>query len=343
MNFQTTSQTITAHSQSPAKLIVSGEHAVVYGQPALSIPIPLLSHCQISISAADKTHFEIALSDLAQSQEFSLADVEQLTSNIEMRYKHFQDNTLTIDQVLKTDFDLILITLKKFSDFCKIPTGRWQIIISSEIPLERGLGSSASIIVSLLKTLEKVSQSKLLDNFFSLAQAIENYQHGNSSGLDPTTIYQNRPLIYQNQKFSELNLGKLPQPLNAWLIDSGKSKSSTGDTVSHVRNHFKTHHDIWQQFSNTTQQLLTAWQTNNAQSLLKCVHSNQQLLCQIGVVPKTLQTWLTELEQQTAGVGKVCGAGAIEGDSAGIVLFLSENSPAEFCQQHQLTFFALDL
>lgn len=343
MDFLKTSQTIKTHSRSPAKLILSGEHSVVYGHPAISLPIPLYSHCQITITPAEQTSFDISLLDLTKTQTFSISDFKKQTSNIEKRYKNFQQHSLLIDQVLHTDFDLILMTLKTFSALCKIPTGRWQIEIHSEILIGRGLGSSASIIVSVLKALENVCQIKLDDKFLSLTQSIENYQHGHSSGLDPTTIYLNYPIEYQNREFSKIRLGQLPSPLKAWLIDSGKSKNSTGDTVCYVRDHFGTNQSIWQQFATTTRQIQTAWQTKNSHQLLQAVKSNQQLLCQIGVVPTALQAWLTELEQQTTGSGKVCGAGAIEGHSAGVVLFLSESSPAEFCQQHQLSFFELDL
>ncbi len=343
MDFLETSKSIKTDSRSPAKLILSGEHSVIYGKPAISLPISLYSHCRIAITPAEQTSFEISLLDLTKSQTFSISDFKKQTTNIEERYQSFQQHSLPIDLVLRTDFDLILMVLKAFSTIYKIPTGRWQIEIHSDIPIERGLGSSASIIVSVLKALENVCHKKLDAKFLSLTQSIENYQHGHSSGLDPTTIYLNYPIEYQNKEFSKIELGQLPSPLKAWLIDSGKSQSSTGDTVCYVRNHFETNHSIWQQFANTTQQIQTAWQTKDSNRLLQAVKSNQQLLCQIGVVPKALQTWLTELEQQTTGAGKICGAGTIEGCNAGVVLFLSENSPAEFCQQHQLSFFELEL
>ena len=314
---------------------------MVYGQPAISLPIPLFSHCEIELQASHQTCIAIELSDLNQYQALTIEEFELQSQSIEKRFAAFNQGLLKIDKVLQSPFDLILISLKKFSDLIAIPTGRWKITIQSEIPLERGLGSSASIIVSLLKALEELCQTPLNEAFLPLAKTIENFQHGTSSGLDPTTIYQNHALRYQQSQFSKLTLGKLTTPLKAWLIDSGKSHSSTGDTVSHVKNTIGNDCDTWQQFAKVTQQIETFWHTNAAQ-LLPAIRHNQQLLCDIGVVPNALQTWLSELEAQTGGAGKVCGAGAIQGDSAGMVLFLSEKSPKAFCQNHRLTFFELD-
>lgn len=328
-------------TKSPAKLILSGEHSVVYGQPAISLPIPVFSHCEIEFQANNPTCIAIELKDLNQYQELTIEQFELQSQSIEKRFEAFNQGLLKIDKVLQTPFDLILISLKKFGDLITLPTGRWKIIIHSEIPFERGLGSSASIIVSLLKALEELCQTPLQESFLSLAKTIENFQHGTSSGLDPTTIYQNHALRYQHSGFRKLALGKLTSPLKAWLIDSGKSQSSTGDTVSHVKNTIGNNHGIWQQFAKVTQQIETFWLKDAAQ-LLTAIGHNQQLLGQIGVVPNAVQTWLSELEAQTGGAGKICGAGAIQGNSAGVVLFLSEKSPKAFCQQHQLTFFELD-
>lgn len=332
----------TIQTQSPAKLILSGEHSVVYGQPAISLPIPLYSHCELNFAADSQTQINITLRDLHLEQSVCFDEFQTLCDGINARFQAFKTTQTSIDKVLQTPFDLLLMTMFKFHELRALPTGRWNICIHSEIPFERGLGSSASIIVSFLKALEQACQFPLKDTFLSLAKEIENYQHGTSSGLDPTTIYQNHGLHFQQGHFHALHLGKLAAPLKAWLIDSGKSHSSTGDTVSYVKKMIGNNCNIWQQFANITNLIETFWHTDATQ-LLSAIQHNQQQLCEIGVVPNAVQTWLSELEAQTGGAGKICGAGAIQGDAGGVVLFLSEKSPKAFCQQHQLTFFELDL
>lgn len=336
--------TIEVQNLAPAKLILSGEHAVVYGQSAISLPIDLHSSCQLKFEPAERTQFHIALETYASEHSFTELQSHQSIENIQERYQKFLDHKLSINEVLQSPFDLILIALAEFSQFASLPAGEWHLKFSSEIPMERGLGSSASLIIAILKTLNQLTRANLTDEqFLRLAQSIENYQHGRSSGLDPATIYLNQTISFRKGEWQTLDLGPLPPSLKAWLIDSGKSRSSTGETVTKVSEAFTEHSEIWQAFNQTRQKIENSWNNNNIMKLLSAINDNQTLLVKIGVVPMAVQNWIKQLLATQGGAAKVCGAGSIRGESAGMVLYIGKESPQTFCNSHQLKCYPIKL
>jgi mevalonate kinase len=59
---------------------------------------------------------------------------------------------------------------------------------------------------------------------------------------------------------------------------------------------------------------------------------------QIGVVPKRVQEFISELELTGASC-KTCGAGAVSGDSSGVLLVLADSPPSALCQKYGYSLF----
>ena len=341
------------HCSAPAKLILSGEHAVLYGSPALSLAIDLKSHCTVAYQAADWVnannthrqqthnlpHFTLQLTDLKLEQSVTASDWQTRAQAINQRFLDFKNNLLTINVVLKSPFDLVLMCLWAFNQVHQIKTGHWRVCIHSEVPIGRGLGSSAGVIVSLLASLFKAHHTSVSKHeLLALAKQVESYQHGSSSGLDPATLIYAGLLKYQMGH----PIQTLPnQKHAAWLIDTGTPQSNTGACVQKVKTHHQHNVTLWQDFAHTCSQIEQAWLNNcdlnhNAQtaSLKKAIHQNHLLLCKIGVVPDKVQQVITQLNTELNAACKICGAGSILGDQAGMVLCMSDQSPAELCQQY---------
>lgn len=318
----------------PAKLIISGEHSVVYGAPALSMAIERYAQCRCELDEQKASSLTIILDDLNQSQRFELCEWHQIAVELETRFALFQQKTIAIQNVLNTPFELIICAFHLFEQEFGLNRGHWQIQLSSEIPIGRGLGSSAAIIVSVLKSLFAQHQQHCSDmQLLALAKQVESRQHGRSSGLDPATSILGGLIHFDQQcptKFSETN----HPPINAWLIDSGKPQSTTGQAVSQVRQQFADNQPLWQQFSQTTQSLSQAWQNRNIKAVKAAIEKNQQLLNTIGVVPKTIETFIGLLHKQYQASAKICGSGAIKGDNAGIILCIADEPPVDLCRQY---------
>jgi len=326
---------MTTRCVAPSKLILCGEHAVLYGTPALSMAIDLETHCTLDHfkhSANPSGHFEITLADFDQKQKFSFQQWQAFSETIKKRFQSFSKGEIAIHDVLKSPFDLILITLYLLHHIEPIESADWQLKIESDAPIGRGLGSSAAVILAVLKAVQTQQATKLDDTaLLDLAAQIEAYQHGRSSGIDPATILKGGLLKYQMDNPIEV---LEPQPFKAWLIDTGKPSSATGECVEWVKRHHQNDTQLWQAFTQTTAEIEQAWLQQDFNQLQKAIRFNHQLLCRIGVVPQSIQSFVQSLETQLNAAVKVCGAGSVEGDSAGILLCLSIDSPYEFCEAH---------
>lgn len=322
-------------STAPAKLILAGEHAVLYNCPALSLAIQLYTHCQVQFTPAKEHCIQFELNDFALNSQLNAREFENTANAIEQRFSEFNAGKISINQVLQTPIDLIVCSLAIFNKHHHLLTGNWNISINSEIPLGQGLGSSAAVITALLKALENIHQLKL-DNskLLELGKQIESRQHGKSSGLDPATILHGGLIKYQLNQTIELSKCN---HFDAWLINTGQPKSSTGEAVIKVKQHAK-NSELWQDFKNTSLAIEAALNANDIGSLKKQISHNQALLEQIGVVPEKIKNFIHELQTELNAAAKICGSGAVLGDNAGVVLCFAEQSPEKVCEQYGYQF-----
>ncbi len=339
---------LTFSCSAPAKLILSGEHSILYHCPALSIALPLFSHCHAEFSVNQDnnpnnlvTQFQIDLKDFGRSQYFSHTEWLTKFEQIETRYNQFLANQLSIDQVLNHPEDLIICCIGIFNQQFPLASGNWALSISSEIPVGRGLGSSASIILSVLYALmQSLDEQPEHHNILDLARTIESRQHGKSSGLDPITIQQGGLIEYRmNQPLKSHSF----KNLSGWLIDTGEPLSTTGEAVLQVRNNFQGDAELWQQFNSTTSSLLNGLAAQNLAQIQQAITRNQSLLEKIGVVPHVVAEFIAKLTQKFSGVAKVCGSGAVKGNAAGVVLYLSDSEPKSLCEEYGYSYQAISI
>lgn len=337
----------------PAKLILSGEHAVVYGAPALACAINQFGEASLEFTPSLETNLFISLPDLNQRLELSHNQIWLRVKEVEQRFADFSAGKISISEVCQTPFDLVLVSLAKFlSEFSiELPAGNYQLSYASEIWQNRGLGSSAALIVGFLKCwLEFFVQQKLLDKtsddkniLLKLAQTIESFQHGKSSGLDPATILHGGVIRFEQGKIipQKIDLNLFTQT-NFWLIDSGEPSSSTGETVAAVKAK-NLPAEIWADFARITNSYNQIWLQQDISQLNNAMKQNQALLHQIGVVPSKTQQIIATLQDLPNSSAKVCGAGASSGEQAGVILLASEQSPQEICQSLGLRFSRLEI
>ncbi|GAB6034562.1 mevalonate kinase family protein [Galenea microaerophila] len=323
------------HCTAPAKLLITGEHAVLNGIPALSLAINLHSHTQLQHQPQTPDSLLIELKDFQQLYEFPFPLWEKLAIEAEARYQNFLNHHLPIQAVLKTPVDLVLLLFYHFHQHHPLKKGCWKLSLNSEIWQGRGLGSSASIIVSLLSALNEAHGKPLsLVNLKQLAQTIESRQHGHASGVDTTTVILGGLIQYQWVD-GVAQIETLPQrPLQGYLIDTGKPKSTTGECVEHVRQHFPQTDPIWQQFRAVSEKMIQAWLASSSKQLKNQIRENQALLERIGVVPSRVAHFIETLHQDEHTAAKVCGAGSLKGEHAGVVLCLAPEPPKALCEHY---------
>lgn len=304
-------------ARSPAKLILSGEHAVVYGKPAIAMAINCYAESRIHSQARAAIFFNFR--NLQYAKSFTLQTLSALKSHLQEQYYNFLEGRCTIREVLKKPFELLQYTVSNLLEKWNITLSEGlEICASSEIPMGCGMGSSAALVMSTLYALAHFFKVEFdPKRFMLLGKEAENLQHGVSSGLDLHLAMNGGCVRFQNGQAEKRALPKMP----FFMVQTGVPHSTTGECVSKVAKHFK-HSTIWEEFASVTESFDAALQQNNFSELQTCLRENHRLLVKLGVVPDTVQAFIRAIEK-AGGAAKICGAGAIQGDKGGIVLIAS--------------------
>jgi mevalonate kinase len=204
-----------AHS----KLILIGEHSVVYGQPAIALPVTIL-----------KTTVTITSSKYGQYIE---------NNEFRRRLDLMGDEFEGIRQ-------LIMRLLSKFHS-SKMP---FSLEIDSNIPQGRGLGASASLATAIIRAFYDFFDAELPQkDLLFYANFSENITHGKSSGIDVATVNSEHPLWFIKDSTIEpfeLNLhgfivigdtgvhGFTSQAINIVREKLVEEKEKTQDSINHL-------------------------------------------------------------------------------------------------------------
>lgn len=190
------------------KLILLGEHAVVYHSPAIAIPLTSL-RVRTTIEPAigqpqGRIHIKAAMLGIDH-------DLSELGKD------HFLVQTLDL--------------LFSFLGLHQHPTCR--ITLTSDLPIAAGLGSSAAIAVSLLRAMSAFLGHPLLPlELNDLAYRSEQAVHGRPSGIDNTVITNEKPVYYQRGE--QLQFIQPGREMLFVVADSGIRKSTRESTAQLV-------------------------------------------------------------------------------------------------------------
>ena len=216
-----------------AKIIIAGEHAVVYGKPAVIAPIKLFATCTITPIEGDI--IQISSSILPQPMTFGLGEV----------FPNNNTDSLHMDDKLK----LIVYALRSVTEHFKVrPKNGFVLMINSEIPVG-GFGSSTAVCTAIVKAYAKfLDLNPSLDDIFNLVMEIEEKFQGYwPSGADQAAIVYEKFIKFQkgNAGNSVEILNDLSQDIlaNCLVIQSGRPIMKTGDVVLAVKSAFKQDHD----------------------------------------------------------------------------------------------------
>jgi mevalonate kinase len=316
-------------SSAHAKLILAGEHAVIYGSPAITTRLNWQTRCYLSLSDTN----QLRLTDnLLMCWTRETLNLHWKTLNA----RHQQWKIQTDNAILQNLSDLPLAVLAWWQQHYPLPT--LTCTIESQIPLGQGLGSSASLIVAILRGLVQLTNTSLtLPEMQTAATTLENLAHGKSSGLDVAAI-----LIADRMHWQAGIAQSLAHfPLTGYLIDTGKANSNTADCVGYVHHHWHNNQSLWHGFSQQVTRLESALLTNNHQQQQQAVSSIHRNLCQIGVVPQRVQRFAETAYNDYGWAGKLCGAGSIAGDGGGFFWLLANSEPTALCAHYGYDYWLL--
>jgi mevalonate kinase len=267
----------------PGKVILFGEHAVVYGQPALAAPV---TQVQTEVQINETRNPGIWI-DAADIQLHSRLDLLPPSHPIAATIHG------TLD-VLKTP----------------IPSGI-TILIRSTIPVASGLGSGAAVSVALIRAMAEYAHKTLPNEQVSaLAYETEKLHHGTPSGIDNTVITYVRPVYFiKGQPIKTVSVQK---PFTIVIGDTGIA-ASTRESVQDVRagwqkdrGRFESLFAAIGSIVRTARQSLEAGSPDGLGSLMD---ENHALLQEIGVSSPELDRLVASAKNSGALGAKLSGGG----------------------------------
>jgi mevalonate kinase len=211
-------------ASAPGKIILFGEHAVVYGRPALAVPVTQV-HADVEIRDSDRTGIWIDAPDV---------DL------------HAELNTLPSDHPLASVIHNFFTPLSSpHFRFSKMGGQRGvNIKITSTIPVASGLGSGAAVTVALTRALSSFLSHPMSDGEInSFAYEIEKLHHGTPSGIDNTVITYAKPVYFI--KGHPIKIFTPAQPFTIVIGDTGIS-APTKESVGNVRKLWEADKRMWE-------------------------------------------------------------------------------------------------
>lgn len=308
-------------AHAPGKLILSGEHAVVYGSPALVVAIA--RYTRVCFHPIHRSRsLRTALKGLTTGRRFPLETLHHLRHKLDQRFERFANGELPVKNILQRPDDLMLYTLAQLAGHMPVP-GRTQshglpmpghLSTESDLPLGAGMGSSAAIIAATLALYEYLlDKPQTLDERFEQIRFCERLQHGKGSAIDAAAVTYGGLQLLRDQRPNPV-AGELSQWY--WIL-TGIPQSSTGECVAAVGDQYGNDDRLWAEFSTCTQALVEALKTRNDPRAILC--ENHRLLQHIGVVPEKTAKLITAIEA-CGGAAKISGAGSIRGENGGVII-----------------------
>jgi mevalonate kinase len=267
----------TAMTSAPAKIILFGEHAVVYGEPALAAPVVQL-RARAAVEPGNgltivSRHINEMLSEVVDNP---LAQMAQLT----LQFLNAQPPDVTIT-------------------------------ITSDIPIASGLGSGAAVSAALGRAIAEAVGRTIDDSDLNrLVYEIERIHHGTPSGVDNTVIVYERPVFFVRDKTLEtLVVGK---PFTLLIADTGKS-ALTHHAVGDVRVLYQTQaefaYPLIQKIGDISRSARRAVEMGDTAALGHLADENHSLLQQLTVSSPELDTLVAAAKAAGAYGAKLSGGG----------------------------------
>ncbi len=270
----------------PGKIILFGEHAVVYGQPAIAAPVR-----QVGIQATVTPALRAPKGSVQIQAPIVGLDAEL--------------NSLPEGHPVAEVLRLLFARTK----VVRVPA--FNLRISGNIPVAAGLGSGAAVSVAILRAVSAFLGRPLEDAAVNdLAFEIEKIYHGTPSGVDNTVITYARPVYYVKGK--PLELLRVGKPFEIVIGDTGIA-SPTSQTVGNVRKHWLAQPEKFESlFANVgalVQAARQAIEEGKPEKLGELMNNNHQYLCAMGVSAPALDKLVTAARSAGAAGAKLSGGG----------------------------------
>ncbi|MCL4273571.1 MAG: mevalonate kinase [Anaerolineales bacterium] len=289
-------------ASAPGKIILFGEHAVVYNRPALAVPVT-------------QVHVDVEVRDSDTAGVWIHAPVIDL---------HAELSALPSDHPIGS---VILGLLQRFRIFNPPDL---EIKIESTIPVASGLGSGAAVSVALIRAISSYfSYSLTNEQVNSLVYESEKLHHGTPSGIDNTVITYAMPVYFM--KGQPIETFKTGKPFTIVIGDTGipaPTKESVGDVRRLWLRDSVYYEDIFDEIAQLALIARRSIESGKSELLGELMDQNHAFLQQLTVSSPELDK-LVDAARNAGALGAKLSGGGRGGNMIALVEQASAESVAE--------------
>lgn len=281
-------------ASAPAKVILFGEHAVVYGKPAIAVPISSLrAVATVDPNVPPLGYIRVIAEDIGQALSITMADDV--------------DNALSL-------------AARKVIELTGSPLPDVTISLRSSIPIAGGLGSGAAVTTALVRALAAAINAHLENAAINqIVFEVEKLFHGTPSGIDNTVIVYEQPIYFVRGQIMQPFLPSAP--VHLVIADTGIT-ASTKVSVGDVRTLFERNPErtqvILDDIGDIVDKARHALENGSSQQLGSLMVQNHELLRQLTVSSPELDR-LVEAAIGSGALGAKLSGGGRGGNMIALV------------------------
>lgn len=289
-------------SSAPGKIILFGEHAVVYGRPALAVPVTQVQ-ATATVSENSRGGVWIEAPNIALSSPLSQ---------------------------LAPDHPLVVVINSVFSTLNIARPPACTVYLQSTIPVASGLGSGAAVSVAIIRALSAFLGQPLSDpQVNGLAFQAEKLYHGTPSGIDNTVVTYARPVYFvKGQPIKTFRVGA---SFTLVIGDTGIS-APTKESVGAVGSLREANPPRWEKVFNQVGEIVwdarQAIERGDTAALGTLMDANHALLQEMTVSCAELDQ-LTDAAHKAGALGAKLSGGGRGGNMIALVLKEKASAMAE--------------
>ena len=335
-------------ARSPGKLILIGEHAAVYGRPAVVAAVG--REVEVSVTPTAGSTVDLELVSLDHRDRTGWSELAATAGAARRAWEAYRDDP-TPERFAALGSDdpgrVVRLALGEVKRYCagrgadRVASGAegaaplgpegWPgatVRVRSDLPVGSGMGSSAAVAVATvaaaLAFAGRAADREVVDR---LTLEVERRQHGLPSGIDQATVLAGGVLVVRR---GADGLGVRPLEAAAGelgrfeIFDSGTPAESTGAVVAAVRRRRDLEGSAFEArleaMAASTERFAAALARGDAgEAIGREIGAYQRHLEALGVVPEEVAAAVRRVEAMGLAA-KVSGAGALTGRGAGCLL-----------------------
>jgi mevalonate kinase len=268
----------------PGKVILFGEHAVVYGHPAIAVPVT-------EVRAQ-------AFVEVGEARQGIVVAAPQIGRQIQL-HEAAEDDPLAC---------IVRLTLKACQEEHEPDL---TITVTSTVPIARGMGSGAAVSTALVRALARHLDRWLSSRAISdLVYQTEVLYHGTPSGIDNTVVAFEKPVYYVKDEGWEVFW--VGTPFLLAVADTGV-ESSTKQVVGDLRRRYQSdpirYTPLLDRIGQIGVQARSAVEQGQAETMGHLMDENHALLQELGVSCPELDRLVVAAREGGALGAKMSGAG----------------------------------